>query len=424
MIRVGQIGQGSSWIVTSFLAVLCTYSSGNGIIVWAACVLLGVMIRVPTKQLVLLALVGGLTLLSYFHDLPVEQVGSGGDASLQDKTAYVLAFLGSPFSHGNLKAAIVCGAIGLLLYCILFLTALRQHRVESIIALSLAWLSIGSACAGAGYRIGNGGIGQALVERYVPLAMPFWASILLASLGMSSFPKFRVATLVGVGTLSLVSYLPLLGPDPIDPKAFPGSSHSLVRLAHDALRERVLVTSATNPYVNLFPTPSDVLDGLANMRRHAIGPFRHTQWFTTRLGTAIGDLGPVCDSCPSAGSLDAVEAPFGDIDPCREGFEKGAIARGILTVNSNHVQEILLVNAQEKVVGIGFPVGQFRFGHDPTTILWPADRNWIGFVSGGHLPHELDQRKVFGFAHLESNSQLVPLVGEIRVGDDLTSCDS
>ncbi|CAN5699019.1 hypothetical protein BH23PLA1_BH23PLA1_24170 [soil metagenome] len=424
MIRVGHIGQGSNWIMTSFLAVLCTYSSGNGVIVWPACVLLGVMIRIPAKQLILLATVGGLTLLTYFHDLPVERVGTGGDASLQDKIAYVLAFLGSPLSRGNLGAAIACGAIGLVLYCILCLVAFRQHRVEPIIALSLAWLSIGSACAGAGYRIGDGGIEQALVDRYVPLIMPFWASILLACLCMSSFPRFRVVTLAGVGTLSLLSYLPLLGPGPIDPKAFRGSSHSFVRVAHEALRERVLVTSDTNPYVNLFPSPIGVLDGLADMRQHAIGPFRHTPWYTTRLGTALGDFGPVCDDCGPAGSLDAVEAPFGDIDPCREGYEKGAIARGILKVHSNRVREILLVNAQDQVVGVGFPIGQFRFGQDPTTIIWSEERHWIGFVSGGHLPQELDQRKVSGFARLERGSRLAPLVGEIHVGADLTACNS
>lgn len=424
MIQIGQIGQRSNWIMTSILAILCTYSSGNGVIVWPACFLLGLMIRIPAKQLILLATIGGFTLLSFFHDLPVERIDTSGHASLQDRITYILAFLGSPLSLGNLATAITYGVIGLLLYCTLFLTALRQHHVESIISLSFAWLSIGSAYAGAGYRIGDGGIEQALVDRYVPLSLPFWASILLACLCIPSFPKLRVVTLAGVGALSLLSYLPLLGPDPIDPKAFRESSHSLVRVAYEALREGVLVTSATNPYVNLFPSPVGVLDGLADMRQNSIGPFRQPPWYTTRLGTGLGDFGSVCDDCTPAGSLDAVEAPFGDINPCREGIEKGAIARGILTVPSNHVREILLVNARGQVVGLGFPIGQFRFGWDPTAIIRPKERRWIGFVSGGHLPQELDQRQVRGFARLDRSSQLALLVGEIHVGAELTACSS
>lgn len=407
-------------IVTVSFAVLCTFSSGNGLVVWPAWILKALLIRAPRTQTLLPLLIGGVTMGVYFAGMPVEPAGENS-ASLSEVILYVLAFLGSPLGNGSMDSAVALGACAMVLYATVFVWAMWKRSNAAINAVSYGWLAIASALAGAGFRIGSGGVEQALVARYVPLAIPLWASIVLGCGCLIRDSKTRNSLFVLIAVLAVRAYFHLLGPGPIDPHAFQGAKHSYVRVAHDALMQGVFITSASNPYVNLFPSPSGVLDGILHLRQYSAGPFRIDR-AGTQLGVNISAVGTVCHDCDSLGELRSIDNIFVGVDPCKVGFEKGVIARGVISGNSNAIEEIVLANAEGMVVGFGFPVGQFRFGLDPTVVNTSSSRSWTGYVSGKGVSADATSRSIRAFARTRKVSRLIPMSGEIAVAEELSSC--
>jgi hypothetical protein len=424
MVLTGRLVHDPRLFFTISFAILCTFSSGNGIVVWPASLMLGAIIRVPLRRLTGIAAAGAITLFFYFYELPVEKVGDT-TATLYDKLLYAFAFVGSPFSNGDLTLAIIFGSAGFFIYSFLFLISLWHKNSSSIIALSFAWLTIASAYAGASYRIGDGGVEQALVDRYIPLILPFWAGMVISIVCTNMLSWIRTTALGMLMTLSLFPFMQVIGPDPIDPKAFHGSSHALVRLAHEGLREQVLVTSGVNPYVNLYLDLPYLINLLSDMKRHAIGPFRLRAQYDSPGGISLGDRVIPCEDCVYGGFLGTVEPVHLGIDTCEAGYETGAVVRGTVSITQEKVREILLVNERDEVVGKGFPVGQFRSGPDPASIRYSGERRWVGFVSGKYFPKESNNRMVKGLVHLHDDSRyLVPLEGYAIAGSDLNACKS
>lgn len=427
MVLTGRLAGNSSLLPVISFAILCTFASGNGVVVWPACVMLGFLIRVPPRRLLGISVAGAITLMLYFHEMPVEAIGASPTA-LHDKVLYFFAFIGSPFSNRDSSLAIALGSAGLILHAFLFFIALWQKNVASIVGASLAWLTIASAYAGANYRIGDGGIEQALVDRYIPLILPFWASVVVAALCTNAWPVIRMIALAILIALGASSFVHVTGPNPIDPKAFQGARHSLVRLAREGFEEKAIVTSRATPYVNLYPDITYVIALLLDMKRLAVGPFRQENQSGAVAGISLGDKAMSCNDCEcisSAGTMESTVEPIHvGIDTCKAGYEQGAVVRGMLSIDPGRVREILIVNEHHEVVGKGFPVGQFRSGPDPTSIRYSGERPWVGFVSGKYFPKDSDSRIVKGLVHLHDGARcLLQLDGHSIVGADLVACN-
>jgi hypothetical protein len=411
--QIGRISQGGGIVSPIALAVLCTISSGNGVVVWPAIVALGLLVTIP-KRLLLLALASGaVTLGTMFYGLPIVAAGER-TTTLLERMKYVVAFVGSPLDFNVAENAVALGTGGLVVYLSLWIVAIRHRDVEMFVDLSWGWLTLASAIAGACFRIGLGGMEQALLDRYVPLVVPFWLSVVLSTVRFVACLQLQRAKMVVVLTITsvacAVTIFPYISSEAIDPEAFEGSSHAYVRLASDALKEGVFVTSSTNPYVNLFPDPNGVLGWLDELKRNSVGLFRDKEWRSRKLGSQIQSWGNICSSCDVAGTVSYSSEPFGDIDPQRFGFDKGRVIFGHLAVQSSTIRDVLIVDSAGRVVGLGFPIGQFRNGIDFTELLFWKPRRWIGFVSDGHLLGKRAEKAMLSaFVRMRKTDMLIPL---------------
>lgn len=391
------------------LAVLCMLSSGNGLVVWPAMLGLGLLLHIGTRQLLPMLLFGLLTVAIYGYGMSFTGVGSGSPAVVE-RIFYVAAFIGSPFSMGNVDRAIGIGALVAVVYFLLCLDAWKRNRRDSYVVLAWGVVSLLSALAGAMYRMSAGDVGQALVDRYVPLSVPLWISCIVGLMVRGRENRvISVRSNICVAiTIVVASVASASSPGAFDPNAFVGSRHAYVRLAREAIDEDVFVTSRKIPWINLYPSPRYVLSYLRFLREEGLTPFRHPPR-TKRIGTELKEAGWVCVSCLSGGTIDRVIEPMKQTESCLSWLDPGFAVTGNLHVKSSRVRDILITDSSKTVVGVGFPVPQFRIGWDWTEWLMTTTvRPWYGFVSGKVLDRQT-RSPLFAYARLHGSGELIRL---------------
>lgn len=405
-------------------SVLCTLSSGNGIVVWPAAILLAACISVSRRTLTLLVMIGVVVLSIYFNGLAMDSVGSQ-EHSLVQRLLYVMAFVGSPLSGKHFATAVFAGGVGLAVFAVMAVAAIRRSDKETLVDLSFAGITLASAIAGAVFRSGLGGAEQAMMDRYIPLALPMWIGVLLASVrGVARCGRWYAWVRGTVVAAIMAAFLsPVIASRPLVAVPFAGAKYDYVRLAEAALQDGVVVTSGVNPYVNLYLAPADMVRAIGRFRQHDRMRFSRRNAEAGLLGSSMDDAGVACQNCAAAGRIASVDPPFGDIDLCGTGFKIGAFVQGELHVASRDIEAIILVDERDVVVGQGIITGGFPNGVDPSELIYWRPRNWIGFVSGEHSAQRTGEVPVRAFARRKRDRLLLPLSGSVSTEVAAVQCD-
>jgi len=171
------------------LGIVAAFSFANGMLVWGVGLVLVLMIRparrewraafpaiwLGTAVLVTVAYLHGYRTPSYHP--PVSSLW----IHLRDYPAYVLVYLGQPVINWSLRGAAAAGAIGLASWAglLAWLYAKRGTPAQLLAPyLGLGLYALGSAALTGVARVGFG-IEQALSSRYITMANPLWAAVIV-----------------------------------------------------------------------------------------------------------------------------------------------------------------------------------------------------------------------------------------------------
>jgi hypothetical protein len=171
-------------------AVVCTYSVGSGLLVWPALLLVGIALRLPLREVLLLAVVGALIGGAYFIDYG--EVRGLSPALVLERAipsfAWVTAFLGEPLERDHRVLGLVQGVAGALAAVALLTRAVVKRpllRPVEAVYLGIAFYTLATGFVVALARMGMGGPIWAAM-RYQTAVLLFWLSLI-------ALATFRVA---------------------------------------------------------------------------------------------------------------------------------------------------------------------------------------------------------------------------------------
>lgn len=198
------------FIGTILAAVVATYSSGNGMVLWVILVAAALLLRLSRARLIILLACGIASIAVYFigyrslHELQL--------VNLVKHPVYTLGFICSYLSMplgalGQPGIALCCGAFNLIVFLCCFWYASRKKLLTTAPAVVLFgsfFFALGSAVLTAAGRmnVADPKFLAALAARYVSLPLVNWAVLLLVLLWLSSRQKWQVFTSGLIGVLA------------------------------------------------------------------------------------------------------------------------------------------------------------------------------------------------------------------------------
>jgi hypothetical protein len=189
-----------------FFALVSAFSFASGL-VWLVLVGMNVLAKVHDRQakiIVLLSVATGLITYFYGFHLPEQHTDRPG---LFAFLLYLCVWLGQPVAPYSLMLSSAIGSVGIALFALyLYLFILSPERSQVTRALiALAAFSLLSACLAAWAR-GALGPEQALSSRYITLANPFWAALLIIGT-VHATPSWRRGGLSVAAILIVLSFI-------------------------------------------------------------------------------------------------------------------------------------------------------------------------------------------------------------------------
>jgi hypothetical protein len=123
-------GRWAALAVSIGAAVIATYSTGNGMMIWPVLVTMSVLLRLPKLRIAVVAVAGILSIAAYFVGYIF--VSQGRATLLLTHPAYTIwfvgVFLGTPLSYISVQLGGVSGLAGLLLAALAVTIAYRRGR--------------------------------------------------------------------------------------------------------------------------------------------------------------------------------------------------------------------------------------------------------------------------------------------------------
>jgi len=180
--RSARAGRLSSLVVSVATAVIATYSSGNGMVIWPVLLMMSALLRIPGRRTAGVAVAGILSIAAYFVNYRF--LGQGRTSLLLGHPFYAfwftLVYLGSPVSYGNVRLGGLVGLAGLLLVAVAVTLAVRQRRTADaafVVAVGVCLFVAGSALMAAYGRMepGDATVRAAHSGRYVTVPLTYWA---------------------------------------------------------------------------------------------------------------------------------------------------------------------------------------------------------------------------------------------------------
>ncbi|QLH42755.1 MAG: hypothetical protein HWD59_08580 [Coxiellaceae bacterium] len=172
--------------IIATLAILCSLSSFNGLLIWPSIILLLLLGRAPWRAVMFYAALGAITMGVYaYHIGNLDQVVYS--VTIFERLRYFLTFIGSMFSVQIINRGIKMGIIivvvnlGLWLWFLFTKSLSLNQRRQLLPWLGMGIMTYGSAILGSIGRIENG-LTQAMSDRYLPLSSPLWIGSLVVLL--------------------------------------------------------------------------------------------------------------------------------------------------------------------------------------------------------------------------------------------------
>lgn len=380
--RSARSGRLSSLVISVAAAVIATYSSGNGMVIWPVLVTLAALRRLPRRRISAVTGVGILSISVYFVDYRfLEQ---GRTTLLLGHPLYAiwftLVYLGSPVSYGNVRLGGLVGLSGLLLISVAVTLAIRQRRTADAafaVAVGVCLYVAGSALMAAYGRMepGDATVAAAHTGRYVTVPLAYCAYLTVVACWVAMrWPGRRLLGphLAAVGATAVLLFA-VIGRQKPEERAFAVFQAS----AHEA--GIALAAGIEDPDVirAIYPDPEFPLQYLPNIRqrRLSIFSFGRQDW----VGQRVEHLFSTGTLRLCSGSIDRVSAVAG-------GYRATGWASDRRT--GRPITDIVLADPSGVIIGFGETrPGGYPGLHD--TSRPPSDSDWVGFARAVRVPETI-----------------------------------
>lgn len=362
--------RGSRFLAGSIIAaVIATYSSGNGMLLWPILILAGLALQLRRREMVVLAISGMLAAGLYF--IGYRSASRLNLSNFYLHPLYSLEFLGAYMSmpFGGMKAPRFGAYVGLssmAVMLVLVITAFRRRFLQTAPAVllfgSYAFVVLTGILTAAGRMdVQDRHYAGAEATRYLSLPLANWAVFTLACIWAAARSRAR---LLGPWTLTTLFAVLLLAGFPKLRWWIRGNERAFIQAQLTSLAVENGLTD-NNLLATIFPDPPFVRSRLPELRSAHLSVFSYAM--ADIPGKPLGRFGRV------SGESNPGELTY--MYPVENGLE----IAGFVTRDSSN-KRILLANEKGTIVGFGrrLPAGF------PPAIPAPGGSgrdNWIGFAN-------------------------------------------
>ncbi|MDQ2840520.1 MAG: hypothetical protein M3Y72_05665 [Acidobacteriota bacterium] len=350
-------------------AVVATFSSANGILLWPILIAAALLLRIPKLHLLGLAVSAAVTISLYFRGFHTTNELQW--LNIVEHPIYFIGFVSSYLSMpmgalGQPVAAVGFGAFNLLSFLSLLVLAARKNLLASTPAIVLfgsfvfAFATAAITTAGR-MNLSDPNFLAALAARYVTLPLVNWAVLVLVLLWISARLKWE---LLSPSAISILACLCLTG--------LTSSLHPWITGNGSFIADQQVATiSVENGLLDpvfeqkLYPDPGFATSMLPVLRRNDVAIYSGTpelSWLGKRAGSLFG-------SCS-----ERQQGKVSSVVPVQGGFEV------VGPVSSTHAPKVVFVDERSRIVGFGEEVNA---GVPAAIAQTPADgqRYWVGFIN-------------------------------------------
>ena len=374
--RAAQTGRLAGLVISAAAAVVVTYTTGNGMLLWPVLVWMAVLLRIPRRRIAGLAVTGAIASGLYF--LGYEFMARGQAALLVSHPFYAAAFvaiyLGAPASYASNLFGGCMGLVGILITMLALVVAVRQRRAPAafLVAGGVCLYIVCSALLVAYGRMDPSDLTfrQAKLDRYAMVPLTFWANLAVVAAWLgTSLPRGRqIAWQFTALAFTAFILIAVVGQQASSEKALAKrqalGEETAIALETD-IKNREVIAIQDADFV-LAQTP------VLRRRRLSIFSWGRQDW----LGQPVSRLFRV--SVP-----DACFGAMENFTPITNAYRAEGWAWDLR--KARPPRDIILTDASGIIVGLGEtrPGGYPRPASEPT---WrPAsDLDWVGFARAEH----------------------------------------
>jgi hypothetical protein len=380
----------TSLILSIAAAVVVTYTTGNGMLLWPVLVGLAVLLRLPRKQIAALAIAAAITIALYF--MGYRFVGQGNAIRLLGHPLYAAGFmaifLGAPASYLGNAFGGAMGWMGMALTMIALVMAIRRRHnpdVVSIVAVGFCLFIVFSALMVAYGRINPADptFLKAKAVRYAMIALAFWASlVVLVGWILTRLSRGRQYLWhLAAAAMTAALLVAVIGQQEASERA------GAVRQARAAEAAIGLETAVQDreDLSEVYQDPAIVWERTPVLRARRLSLFAagRQDW----IGHPIYELFALGAAGLCSGSMDAVTVVDNGFRAEGRAFDLGA---------RQPPKDIVLVDAERKIVGLGAT----RAGGYPRPPARPrkppSDLDWVGFAPADRSSRTLQAYAIVG----------------------------
>jgi len=396
--RVSATGRNSYLAGTIAAAVVATYSSGNGMLLWPILLAAGAILEISRRQLATLASTGAIATALYF-------VGYGAPSKLNlanfflhplYSLEFIGAYVGMPF--GGMKAPSFGAYVGLISIALtagLFTAAARRGLLRSSTAIALFGcysFTLLTAILTAAGRMDPTDTHYSMAEsrRYLTVPLANWAVFISAAIWVSARRKWKVFTPVTIAVM--ISTLLLLGL----PKLRWWLRDNQGYVAEYQLATLSIQDGLTDPSLlgRIFPEPAFVEALLPALRAGHLSIYARdrSKW----LGRPITAFAQVVNQTASG----QITYSY----PVASGLE---IAGWTDESSENSGGWFALANEAKQIVGFG---RRLPAGFPPSLPAYsaPPSSGWVGFANLAYPSKQI-------FVYAITPAGLLPMAGSVAV---------
>jgi hypothetical protein len=401
LVRLKETGRASHLTLMILSAIVATYSSSNGLVLWPVLIVWSLLLSIPQRQMWILTGAGALSIGIYF-------IGYKFASTLSIKTLllhpiYLIEFLGSYLSmpFGAIKspalamrAGVAMLGIVVLLAVLAFRTGRLRSRAGVMLFGSYLFLILTALLTAAGRMdLADSGFFTAKVPRYLSGPLFGWGIFVLLALWFASEWKKPVgcSLVCAFALFFLVAFPKLRWWLQVQESDFPRAQLAALAMEQGIYDPTIML--------GVFPDPVSAELWSKGLRDNHLSVFykTHAKWLGRPAEQFARKVNAVL---PGAVTYTL---------PVRDGVE---VAGWFDTFDTNfrHAQWILFTNEAGQIVGFGrkLPAGFPNSIDSPDT---PPSLGWAGFIN---LKYPL---KTF-HAFVIDKRGLIPLKSSITIPDE------
>ncbi len=362
--RSASTGRWASLAISIGAAIVATYSTSNGMMLWPVLVAMAVLLRLPKRYIACVALAGILSIAAYFVDYKF--MGQGRTALLLAHPFYAIwfagVFLGTPVSYASTRLGGFAGLSGVLLVVLGVAIAARQRKLGEpvlVVTAGVCLYTAGSALMIAYGRMdpSDPAFSGALPPRYVcvPLTCCANLAIVIGWLIMRLPRRTPLALQLGAATLTLVVLVAVIRPQRSYEKIFAAQQ------ARGNEAGIALVAGVEDPDVIsvIFPVPQFVVAVSPGIRQRRLSIFAagRQDWIGQPVSQTFVPGSP--NLC--SGAIETLSAVKGGYRATGWALDQGA---------GRPPEDIVLTNSAGVIIGFGAtrPGG------------YSSGNHWVGFA--------------------------------------------